>query len=124
MAKAPRARSTRFVIVSVTTMAMAMPIMPKRLPRRAVSWWDRPFRARMKRTLANRYQSAMALADIATLFLHSGVLLCRFLLLEHLQHPLGHEESAEGVDRDQRDRQRTEHRSLVDRTRSGRENRA
>ena len=40
--------------VSVTPMAMAMPIMPYWLPRRAVSGFDRPRRARMNRTPETR----------------------------------------------------------------------
>ena len=38
----------------VVTTAMAMPLMPKRLPRMEVVGWDRPFRAWMKQTLATR----------------------------------------------------------------------
>src|SRR3954470_7913854 len=98
MASAPMAKSMRLVIASVTSTAMVMPTMPNRLPRRAVSGWDSPFRARMKRTLASRYQSAMAFADIATLFLDPVFFPGGFLLLEHLEHPLGHQEAAESVD--------------------------
>ncbi len=39
---------------SVVTIAIAMPIMPSRLPRRLVSGLDRPRSARMKRTPATR----------------------------------------------------------------------
>ena len=39
---------------SVVTMAIAMPIMPNRLPRRLVSGLDSPRSARMKRTPATR----------------------------------------------------------------------
>src|SRR3954471_20106615 len=117
MARAPIANSTRLVTASVTTTAMAMPKMPNRLPRRAVSGWDRPFSARMKKTLARRYVSAMAFADIATLFLHPVFFSGRLFLLEHLEHPLGHQEPAERVDGDERHGQRAEQRSTVDRTR-------
>ena len=46
--------SMRCVIASVTSTAIAMPAMPNRLPRRAVSGCERPLRARMKSTLATR----------------------------------------------------------------------
>ena len=39
---------------SVVAIAIAMPIMPNRLPRRLVSGFDRPRSARMKRTPATR----------------------------------------------------------------------
>ena len=39
---------------SVVATAIAMPIMPNRLPRRAVSGFDSPRNARMKRTPATR----------------------------------------------------------------------
>ena len=39
---------------SVVTIAIVMPIMPSRLPRRLVSGFDRPRSARMKRTPATR----------------------------------------------------------------------
>src|SRR3954467_14864875 len=119
MARAPIASSTRLVTASVTTTAMAMPKMPNRLPRRAVSGCDSPFSARMKRTLARRYQSAMAFADIATLLLHPVFFSGRLFLFEHLEHPLGHHEPAERVDRDQGDGERAEQRPPVDRTGSG-----
>src|SRR5689334_6127172 len=41
--------------VSVARMAMAMPAMPYWLPRRAVSWLDRPRRLRMNSAAATRY---------------------------------------------------------------------
>ena len=51
---------TQFLVsVSVTDTAIAMPIMPNRLPRREVSGDDRPFNARMKKTEATRYASAI-----------------------------------------------------------------
>jgi hypothetical protein len=53
-AMAPSVRSTRRVMARVTTMAIAMPAMPKRLPRRADSGCDSPLSARMKQTLATR----------------------------------------------------------------------
>jgi hypothetical protein len=48
------AYSIRLVIASVVTTAIAIPAMPNRLPRRAVSGWDSPLRARMKKMLATR----------------------------------------------------------------------
>jgi hypothetical protein len=51
---AAMAMSTRPLIHSVVTTAIDMPVMPNRLPRRAVSGCERPFRARMKKTLAAR----------------------------------------------------------------------
>src|SRR6187200_3130210 len=116
MASAPIAKSIRLVIARVTSTAMVMPMMPKRLARRAVSGWDSPFRARMKRTLARRYQSAMAFADIATLLLHPGVFSRGFLLLEHFEHSLGHQEAAEGIDGHERHGNRAEHRPAIEGT--------
>ncbi|MNK62731.1 hypothetical protein D3C87_819180 [compost metagenome] len=43
------------ISATVVTAAMAMPLMPKALPRRAVDGDDRPFRAWMKHTEAIRY---------------------------------------------------------------------
>jgi len=59
---AMRMKATFLVMASVTSTAIAMPIMPKRLPRRAATGEERPFSARMKSTLATRYQSASWLA--------------------------------------------------------------
>src|SRR5690606_8115836 len=72
----------------VAPMAMAMPIMPYTLPRRADSWWLRPPRLRMHRMLAARY----ALVTIPGF-------MCSPSLPEHLQHALGDEEPAGDVDR-------------------------
>ena len=57
-------RSIRRVTASVVATAISMPAMPNQLPRRADSGCDSPFSARMKRTLATRYQSATWLADM------------------------------------------------------------
>ena len=51
-AQAQRVR--RRMRASVVSMAIAMPIMPNRLPRRLVSGLDRPRNARMNRTPATR----------------------------------------------------------------------
>ena len=47
-----------YTSASVTTTAIAMPMMPNRLPRRAVDGWDSPFSAKMKEIEATRYQRA------------------------------------------------------------------
>ncbi len=52
------------VMVSVVTTAIAIPTMPNKLPRRAVSGELRPFSARIKKTDAIRYASATEFADI------------------------------------------------------------
>jgi len=57
-ASAPIARSIRRLTASVVRMASAMPIIPNRLPRRALSGCDSPRSDRMKRMLASRYASA------------------------------------------------------------------
>ena len=97
----PRAMSMRRVMVNVVPTAIAMPMMPKRLPRRAEPGCDSPLSARMKSTLAIRYEIAVWLADIALL------LPLRFLLLEHVEHALTDHESAERVDGRESDRDRT-----------------
>src|SRR5690606_29100274 len=89
-------------------MAIAIPTMPKVLPRRDVVGCESPFSAWMKHTEATRY-------SITTRFMLMGWLRCwrvrwwsgrgfrlaafrgRFLL-EHLEHPAGDEETAEDVD--------------------------
>src|SRR5436305_9985970 len=76
---------------SVVTMAIAMPIMPNRLPRRLDSGLDSPRSARMKRTPATRYRSAVRSAFIGVLSFP--------LLLVHAEHALGDEKATENVDR-------------------------
>src|ERR1700722_2930833 len=66
---------------NVATTAMAMPIMPKRLPSRDVT-------------------GEVKLADIGVALL---------LLLEHREHALGYDEAAKDVDRCQCHRNETEH---------------
>ena len=57
--------SAQFLVtVSVVTTAIAIPTMPNKLPRRAVSGELRPFSARIKKTDAIRYASATEFADI------------------------------------------------------------
>ncbi|MCY1546612.1 hypothetical protein D9M68_826160 [compost metagenome] len=52
-----RARACPWTSAMVVSTAIAMPVMPKMLPRIEVVGWDRPFRAWMKQTLATRYSS-------------------------------------------------------------------
>ncbi len=56
MAKGANAHptSTCLAMTKVTAMASTMPMMPKRLPRRAVCWLDSPLRLRMNRMAADR----------------------------------------------------------------------
>ena len=56
--------SSRLVSTSVTTTATTIPMIPSMLPRRAVVGAESPFKARMNRTEATRYQSASRLADM------------------------------------------------------------
>src|SRR4051812_20014614 len=77
----------------VATMAIAMPTMPKRLPRREVSGWESPRSARMKRTAATRYASVERVAATDSTPL---------LGLEHRQHASGDDEAAEDVHRGER----------------------
>src|SRR5579872_5306558 len=51
-------------LASVVAIAIAMPIMPSRLPRRDVAGLDSPRSERMKRTPATRYKTADRLAFI------------------------------------------------------------
>src|SRR5215468_8334677 len=93
------------ISAAVVRMAMAMPTMPKMLPRIEVVGWDRPFRAWMKQTLATRYSSVTTFIDMSVALRLAGAagggLLV--LLLEHLQHAARHQEAAEDVHRRQGD---------------------
>src|SRR5688500_2648004 len=60
----PTIKAQFLVMVSVVTTAMAIPTMPNRLPRRAVTGELKPFSARIKKTDAIRYASATEFADI------------------------------------------------------------
>src|SRR5262245_7516757 len=99
--------------------------MPKRFPRRAESGCASPFSARMNSTDATRYHRATWLADMRGFPSRGGEagrlglpLPGLLLLLEHLEHPLRDEESAEGIDRDQSHPDRPEDRAEVERART------
>src|SRR4029077_11412923 len=88
-------------LASVVATAIAMPIMPNRLPWREVAGLDRPRSDRMNNTPATRYNTAERLAFISgPQFASSPRGDCRSLglLLVHPQHALGHKEAAEDVD--------------------------
>src|ERR1700761_7008295 len=82
----------------VASTAMAMPIMPNRLPCRDVTGEDRPRSASTNSTAATRYASDVRLADMA---------LALLFFLEHRQHALSYHEAAEDVHRGQGDRDET-----------------
>src|SRR5512140_1646850 len=79
-------------------MASAIPVIPKRFPRRADSCAERPLRERMKRSAAARYATVTKVWGMAAA-----------LPVEHAQHPLRHGEAADDVDGRQEDRDRAEH---------------
>src|SRR5689334_18681096 len=80
---------------NVAITAIAMPIMPYTLPRRDVSWFERPPRHRMNRIAAPRY---------ATIERPEVMFARPLLFAEHGQHAPRHCEAAEHVDRRKRDR--------------------
>src|SRR6476659_9127571 len=93
---------------SVVATAIAMPIMPNRLPWRDVAGLDRPRSDRMNSTPATRYRIAARLAFISGPHLPlspRGARRSLHLLLVHRQHALGDKEAAENVHtgEDQRD---------------------
>src|SRR4029077_12902119 len=95
-------------MASVVTTAIAMPIMPKKLPWRDVAGLDSPRSDRMNNTPATRYRIAARLAFISGPHLPStrrGACHSLGLLLVHRQHALGDEEAAEDIHagEDQRD---------------------
>src|SRR5437667_12284203 len=97
---------------SVVPIAIAMPIMPKKLPWRELAGLDSPRSERMNSTPATRYSSADRLAFISGPHLPStrrGVCHSLGLLLVHRQHALGDEEAAEDIHagEDQRDEAKT-----------------
>src|ERR1700730_11848691 len=88
--------------------AIAMPIMPKKLPRRDDAGLDSPRSDRMNRTPATRYKTADRLAFISQVPLSSsprGGRRSLGFLLVHRDHPLGDQEATEDVHagEDQRD---------------------
>ena len=60
----PTINAQFLVTVSVVRTAIAIPTIPNKLPRRAVSGELSPFKARIKKTDAIRYASATEFADI------------------------------------------------------------
>src|SRR5580692_8713249 len=85
---------------SVVATAIAMPIMPNRLPWREVAGLDSPRSARMNSTPATRYNTAERLALISgPPFACSARVDCRSfrLLLVHREHALGDQEAAENI---------------------------
>src|ERR1700682_2976780 len=93
---------------SVVAIAIAMPIMPKKLPWRDEAGLDSPRSDRMNSTPATRYRTADRLAFISGPHFPSsprGVRRSLYLLLVHPQHALGDKEAAEDIHRceDQRD---------------------
>src|SRR5882757_4210379 len=118
-------------MASVVTTAMAMPIMPKKLPWRDVAGLDSPRSDRMNNTPATRYSTAARLAFISGSPLSSsprGARRSLGLLLVHRQHALGDKEAAEDVHagEDQRDEAKTPRpaRSARDHADADREQRA
>src|SRR3569623_842858 len=83
---------------SVVATAIAMPIMPNRLPCRLVAGLERPRSERMKRTPATRYRNPARF----------GLMWSSPLLLVHRQHALGDKEAAEDILRGQDQREETE----------------
>src|ERR1700729_3856077 len=93
---------------SVVATAIAMPIMPKKLPWRDDAGLDRPRSDMMNRTPATRYRTAARLAFIWRSPLSSsprGARRSLGFLLVHRQHALGDQEAAKDVHagKDQRD---------------------
>src|ERR1700675_4468980 len=74
---------------SVVAIAIPMPAMPRKLPRRDEAGLDNPRSDRMNRTPATRYRTAARLAFI-------GLPLLLFLLV-HRQHALRHQKAAENI---------------------------
>src|SRR6185369_4540775 len=95
-------------LASVVATAIAMPIMPNRLPWRDEAGLDNPRSDRMNSTPATRYNIADRLAFISGPHLPStprGACHSLRLLLVHRQHALGDKEAAEDIHagEDQRD---------------------
>src|SRR5580765_7011481 len=95
-------------LASVVTIAIAMPIMPKKLPWRDEAGLDSPRSDRMNSTPATRYRTADRLAFISGPHFPSsprGARRSLHLLLVHRQHALGDKEAAEDIHagEDQRD---------------------
>src|SRR6185436_10629906 len=86
---------------SVTPIASAMPAAAMRIPSGAVAGEERRFRPQMKSTAQSRYARSYAWrSSIATL---PGP------ALEHVQHPVGDQETADHVDGAEDDGDRAQH---------------
>src|SRR5882724_11466359 len=97
---------------SVVAIAIAMPIMPKKLPWRDEAGLDSPRSDRMNNIPATRYRTADGLAFISGPHFPSsprGARRSLYLLLVHRQHALGDKEAAEDIHagEDQRDEAET-----------------
>src|ERR1700722_10466939 len=86
---------------SVVATAIAMPIMPKKLPCRDEAGLDNPRSDSMNRTPATRYRTAARFAFISGphFLRHHEVHAAHLLgfLLVHRQHALGDQEAAEDI---------------------------
>src|SRR5947207_6964160 len=85
---------------SVVAIAIPMPVMPRKLPRRDDAGLDSPRSDRMNRTPATRYKTAARLAFIQGPPLSSsprGERRSFDSLLVHSEHALGDQEAAEDV---------------------------
>src|SRR5882757_3836559 len=118
-------------LASVVATAIAMPVMPKKLPWRDEAGLDKPRSDRMNSTPATRYRTAARLAFISGPPLSSsprGARRSLSFLLVHRQHALGDKEAAEDIHagKDQRDEAETARppRSARDHADADREQRA
>src|SRR5580704_17144951 len=96
---------------SVVATAIAMPIMPKKLPWRDDAGLDSPRSDRMNSTPATRYNTAERLALISgPPFACSARVDCRSFrfLLVHCEHALGDQEAVENIDARKGQRNETE----------------
>src|SRR6202171_876648 len=87
-------------LASVVATAIAMPIMPKKLPCRDDAGLDSPRNDRMNSTPATTYRTAARLAFISGPPLSSsprGARRSLHLLLVHRQHALGDKEAGEDI---------------------------
>src|SRR6202521_4018314 len=100
--------STGGWFASVVAIAIAIPPMPRKLPRRLDAGLDSPRSDIMNRTPATRYKTAARLAFISRPPLSSSPRVARRslgFLLVHREHALGDQEAAEDIHagKDQRD---------------------
>src|SRR6266540_2346898 len=88
---------------SVAPSARSIPIAARRFPERAVAGELSCLSPKMKRTAATMYATAIAESR------RSSTWFVRRLFLEHLEHPVGDDESAEHVRRAEDDGDESEH---------------